>query len=80
MLLARARLIRALGRGGQGGAMASVYSRRSFISRVALLGCALPLTGYAHRFQSRRVRRIRFLIGTAPTLIGAFEEELRRLG
>jgi putative tryptophan/tyrosine transport system substrate-binding protein len=60
--------------------MASVYSRRSFISRVGLLGCALPLTGYAHRFQSRRVRRIGFLIGTAPTLIAAFEEELRRLG
>ena len=60
--------------------MASVYSRRSFISRVALLGCALPLTGYADRFQSRRVRRIGFLIGAAPTLIAAFEEELRRLG
>jgi putative tryptophan/tyrosine transport system substrate-binding protein len=60
--------------------MASVYSRRSFISRVALLGCALPLTGYSHRFQSRRVSRIGFLIGTAPTLIAAFEEELRRLG
>jgi putative ABC transport system substrate-binding protein len=60
--------------------MANVYSRRSFISRVGLFGCALPLAGYANRFQSRRVRRIGFLIGAAPTLIAAFEEELRRLG
>ena len=60
--------------------MANVYSRRSFISRVGLLGCGLPLAGYANRFQSRRVRRIGFLIGAAPTLIAAFEEELRRLG
>ncbi|MFN2579301.1 MAG: ABC transporter substrate-binding protein [Pyrinomonadaceae bacterium] len=60
--------------------MATVYSRRSFISRLGLLGCALPLTGYAHRFQSRRVRRIGFLSGAVPTLIKAFDEELRRLG
>ena len=60
--------------------MANVYSRRSFISRVGLLGRALPLAGYANRFQSRRIRRIGFLIGAAPTLIEAFEEELRRLG
>lgn len=61
--------------------MASSYSRRSFISRFALFGCTLPLTGYAHRFQSRGVRRIGFLIGAGfPSLIAAFEEELRKLG
>lgn len=59
--------------------MANGYSRRSFISSVGLFGFALPLAGYANRFQSRRVRRVGFLIGPAPTLITAFEEELRRL-
>ena len=60
--------------------MACGYSRRWFVSRLGLFGCALPLTGYAHLVESRRVRRIGFLIGPAPTLITAFEEELRRLG
>ena len=60
--------------------MAGVYSRRSFISHLGLFGCALPLTAYAQRAESRRVRLIGFLIGTAPTFITAFEEELRRLG
>ena len=60
--------------------MACVYSRRWFVSRLGPFGCALPLTGYAQLVGSRRVRRIGFLIGPAPTLITAFEEELRRLG
>src|SRR5689334_22575493 len=59
--------------------MVRVYSRRSFI-RAALLGCALSWTGFAYASQPRRVKRIGFLIGAAPTLIAAFEEELRRLG
>lgn len=60
--------------------MASIYTRRSFISQIGLFGCALPLTHNTQKLQSRRVRRIGFLIGMAPTLITAFEEELRRLG
>src|SRR5829696_1051668 len=60
--------------------MACVYSRRWFVTRLGLFGCALPLTTYAQLVESRRVRRIGFLIGPAPTLITAFEEELRRLG
>src|SRR5215207_10509978 len=60
--------------------MACVYSRRRFVSRLTLFSCALPLTGYAQLVDSRRVQRIGFLIGPAPTLITAFEEELRRLG
>lgn len=60
--------------------MACVYSRRWFISRLGLIGCALPLTAYAQRVESRRVQRIGFLIGPFPTLIRAFDEELRRLG
>lgn len=60
--------------------MACVYSRRWFVSRLGLIGCALPLTAYAQRVESRRVQRIGFLIGPFPTLITAFDEELRRLG
>jgi len=64
----------------EGGPIANIYSRRSFISRVGLLGCALPLRAAAQRAQPRRVRRIGFLSGAVPTLITAFEEELRKLG
>ena len=54
------------------------YTRRSFVSRLGLFCCALPLTTVAQR--SERVRRIGFLSGAVPTLIKAFEDELRRLG
>jgi putative ABC transport system substrate-binding protein len=60
--------------------MASIYSRRSFISHLGLFCCALPLRTRADPVRPRRVRRIGFLCGAAPTLISAFEEELRRLG
>ena len=56
------------------------YSRRSFISRLGLFCCALPLTTVAQRVRPNRVRRIGFLSGAVPTLIKAFEDELRRLG
>ena len=60
--------------------MASVYTRRSFVRSLGLFGCAVPLTAFAQRARPRRVRRIGFLCGAVPTLITAFEEELRRLG
>ncbi|HUQ30604.1 MAG TPA: ABC transporter substrate binding protein, partial [Pyrinomonadaceae bacterium] len=60
--------------------MVNGFSRRSFIRSLGLFCCSLPLTGGAQKNSPRRVRRIGFLIGTAPTLIKAFEEELRRLG
>jgi putative ABC transport system substrate-binding protein len=60
--------------------MAGVYNRRSFISRLGLFGCALPLGAFAQRGRAGRVRRIGFLCGAVPTLISAFEEELRRMG
>ncbi len=60
--------------------MARIYSRRSFVSRLGLFCCALPVTARAQQVRPRRVRRIGFLIGAAPTLITAFDEELRRLG
>jgi putative ABC transport system substrate-binding protein len=61
--------------------MASGYSRRWFVGRLRLLGSALALTAVEQRPQSRRPRRIGFLVFyDAPTLVKAFEEEMRRLG
>jgi putative tryptophan/tyrosine transport system substrate-binding protein len=56
------------------------YSRRSFVSRLGLFCCALPVTAIAQRVRPPRVRRIGFLSGAVPTLIKAFEDELHRLG
>src|SRR2546421_646389 len=63
----------------KGGSMAGNYSRRWFVSRLGLLGCALPRTASAQRPPSHRVGRIGFLGGRAPTLVQAFEQEMRRL-
>ena len=52
--------------------MASIYSRRSFV--------ALLLTAPLAQASAARVRRIGFLSGSVPTLIKAFEDEMRRLG
>lgn len=60
--------------------MTITYSRRSFVGRLGLLCCALPLRAVAQRVHPDRVRRIGFLSGAVPTLIKAFEDELRRLG
>lgn len=60
--------------------MASVYSRRSFVGSLGLFCGALPLMARAQQVRAPRVRRIGFLSGAVPTLIKAFEEELRRLG
>src|SRR5436190_4773956 len=65
---------------GEGGSMTSIYSRRSFISRLGLFCCALPLMARGQQIKPRRLRRIGFLSGAVPTLIAAFEEEMRRLG
>src|SRR5438105_15899893 len=59
--------------------MASSYSRRWFVSRLGLLGWAIPLTVSAQRSRPHRVGRIGFLGGGAPTLVEAFEQEMRRL-
>ena len=60
--------------------MASVYSRRSFVWSLGLFCGALPLMARAQQVRATRSRRIGFLSGAVPTLIKAFEEELRRLG
>ena len=49
--------------------MARISSSRRFVTRLRLFGCALPLAEYARLVESRRVRRIGFLIGPAPTLV-----------
>jgi putative ABC transport system substrate-binding protein len=58
--------------------MASIYTRRSFIKAIGMIGGALSLKTSAQQISTRR--RIGFLIGTAPTLIAAFEQEMQRLG
>ena len=60
--------------------MASIYSRRSFVSHLGLFCCALPLTSRPRQVHQRHLKRIGFLSGAVPTLINAFEIELRRLG
>jgi putative tryptophan/tyrosine transport system substrate-binding protein len=61
--------------------MADIYSRRSFVRSLGLFGCTFPLMARAQQVRPRRVRRIGFLCGAAfPTLIKAFEEEMRKLG
>jgi ABC-type uncharacterized transport system substrate-binding protein len=61
--------------------MASGCSRRWFVSRLGLLGCAVPLTLLEQRADARRPRRIGFLLfSDAPALIMAFEDEMHRLG
>src|SRR5437762_3219435 len=59
--------------------MASGYSRRWFVSRLGLISCALPLTAFAQRHGARRVGHIGFLGGGSPTLVQAFEQEIRSL-
>lgn len=60
--------------------MSNDYSRRAFISSLALFGCAIPLKSRAQRLSGSRVKRIGFLSGAVPTLIKAFEDRLNELG
>ena len=63
----------------QGKPTGKAYSRRAFLGHLGLFGCIFPLNAFAQA-ASNRIRRIGFQIGDAPTLIKAFEEEIRRLG
>jgi putative tryptophan/tyrosine transport system substrate-binding protein len=58
--------------------MKSIYTRRSFIKTIGIIGGALSLKTSAQ--QTTKRRRIGFLIGDAPKLIAAFEQEMSRLG
>jgi putative ABC transport system substrate-binding protein len=59
--------------------MESRWGRRSFFSRIAVLGSGLPLV-YLAQGAPARIRRIGFLNGDVPSLIDAFRGEMRRLG
>lgn len=60
--------------------MAIVCDRRSFIRNLGLLWCAFPLRAVAQGTRAPRLRRIGLLSGAVPSLISAFDEEMRRLG
>jgi putative tryptophan/tyrosine transport system substrate-binding protein len=62
--------------------MRELYTRRSFVRQLGLFGGALPLSVLAQRLEGpqSQIKRIGFLSGAVPTLIAAFDEELRRLG
>ncbi len=55
-------------------------TRRSFVSRLGIVGCALPFGAFAPQAKPGRVKRIGFLSGDNPSLVAAFDAELRRLG
>ena len=58
--------------------MTNICTRRSFIKAIGLIGGALSFKTSAQQTSTRH--RIGFLIGEAPTLISAFEQEMQRLG
>lgn len=60
--------------------MKTSCSRRSFITRLGLLFCALPFAARSQEPRRHRIRRIGLLGGGEPTLVKAFEDEMRRLG
>ena len=57
----------------------SRFSRRSFLRRSAVVLPALAVPGWAMGF-AQRVPRIGFLSGAVPSLVSAFETEIRKLG
>lgn len=58
----------------------SLLGRRSFVGCLGVLGAAFGTRSLAAGAPEARVRRIGFISGAVPTLIKAFEDELRRLG
>lgn len=60
--------------------MREQLSRRVFIRDLVLVTGALSLTSCAHRVTARRTPRVGFISGNEPSLVAAFEDELRTLG
>jgi putative ABC transport system substrate-binding protein len=54
--------------------------RRLFMAGMVRLGAALPLIDWPRRVAQPRVPRIGFMSGAEPSLIPAFEDEIKRLG
>ena len=60
--------------------MTNVPGRRAIIRGLSSAGAVFALLIPADRVEAQRTRRIGFLIGDAPTMIAAFENELQALG
>jgi putative ABC transport system substrate-binding protein len=58
----------------------SVTNRRRFVRQVAFVSAGLPFAAPCLHLHGQQARRIGFLIGEAPTMIAAFEDELKVLG
>jgi putative tryptophan/tyrosine transport system substrate-binding protein len=54
--------------------------RRTFLAGLVRFTAALPLIGWSREKTQQRGPRIGFMSGAEPSLIPAFEDELRRLG
>src|SRR5437016_6770449 len=54
--------------------------RRSFVTGLGLLGCALPAAAFGRQAGPRRLKRLGLIIGSEPSLFAAFDSEFRRLG
>lgn len=55
-------------------------TRRGFLANAAWLAAALPLIGWPRSLVQQRVPRIGFISGAEPSLVSAFEDEMRTLG
>jgi putative tryptophan/tyrosine transport system substrate-binding protein len=55
-------------------------TRRTFLADLGRFAAALPLIGWPDAKAQQRVPRIGFMSGAEPSLIPAFEDELRKLG
>src|SRR5437773_2095053 len=54
-------------------------TRRSFVARLGLLGCALPFAAFARQAKPRRVRRIGLLSGELPPGVTAKRLKLLKI-
>lgn len=60
--------------------MTHAGGRRPFLVDMARCTAALPLIGWCRDMAQQRVPRIGFISGAEPSLVSAFEDEIRKLG
>jgi putative ABC transport system substrate-binding protein len=60
--------------------MTHTGGRRKFLVNVAGSSVAVPLVGWPHLLRQQRVPRMGFISGAEPSLVSAFEDEMRTLG
>jgi putative ABC transport system substrate-binding protein len=58
----------------------TLWTRRAFLGGMGRLSAALPLIDWSRHRAQQRMPHIGFMSGAEPSLIPAFEDELRRLG